>query len=110
MSGAAFRVRLDELSQQNQGRNGRCCFEVMIRLLRNAASAEEGKAPGATTATELYTYAAPTPTAISVNMLRLRLTIDCHARVKKKPPAQRTTGVVSTNSIHFPSRFFGMIE
>ena len=59
MSGAASRFRLDELSQQNQGRNGRCCFEVKIDF--SVTLERRRKAPGAITATELYTYAAPTP-------------------------------------------------
>src|SRR5205807_5435120 len=42
-------------------------------------------------------------------MLRLRLTTDRQARAKKKPPAHSTTGVVSTNSIHFPI-CLGIIE
>ena len=65
---------------------------------------ECGKRSGASVATTLKPYAAPTPSAMSVNMLRWRLTSDAHPRTKNGQPPHSTTGVASASSIQFNSR------
>ena len=47
---------------------------------------------------------------IKVNILSDRLTSDRQARTKKTPPAHNTTGVASTNSIHFDTDLAGLVE
>ena len=49
--------------------------------------------------------AAPTPVAMSVNMLRFHVFSETQAFVKNIPPAQKTTGIVRMNSIHFVMSF-----
>ena len=56
-----------------------------------------GNTPGASVATTLYPYAAPTPRPISVNMFGLRCTNDCHMRSKNGQPHHNTTGVASAS-------------
>ena len=60
----------------------------------------EGKTPGATVAKTLKRYATPVPRAMSVNMFRLRFVTEAQPRSKSGHPAQSTTGVASTSSIH----------
>ena len=71
---------------------------------------ESGKSPGASVATTLKPYAAPTPSAISVNMFRWRLTTDAQPRSKNGQPPHSTTGVASASSIQFSARGQKMVQ
>ena len=56
--------------------------------------------PGATVATTLYAYAAPTPRPISVHMFGFPVRIESMQRRKNGAAAHNTTGVASTSSNH----------
>ena len=99
----AARAQLQHLSEQHEHDDDGGRLEV-DRRPRPCMRKDSGNSPGASVATTLYRYAAPTPSAISVNMLRCRLTIDAQPRTKNGQPPQSTTGVASANSIHVATR------
>ena len=60
-----------------------------------------GNRSGASVATALNPYAAPTPMPMSVNMFGLTLRNDRHIRSKNGQPHQTTTGVASVRPTPF---------
>src|SRR5882672_3769754 len=64
----------------------------------------DGNACGKKSAATLKPYAVPTPKAIRVNMFRWRVRSEFQPRTKNGQPAQRTTGVVKMNCIHWLRR------
>src|SRR5216684_3575915 len=64
----------------------------------------DGSACGKKSAATLKPYAVPTPRLIRVNMFRLRVRSEFQPRIKNGRPAQRTTGVVKKNWIHWLRR------
>ena len=81
----APRAQLQHLTEQHEHDDHRRGVEVgsTTPCILKAC----GKQPGGERCRRADTrYAAPTPSAISVNMLGLRLTIDCPATLKERPP------------------------
>src|SRR6266853_1496027 len=64
----------------------------------------DGSACGKKSAATLKPYAVPTPRLIRVNMFRWRVRSEFQPRTKNGRPAQRATGVVKRNWIHWLRR------
>lgn len=106
--GASFSRLLSALDVWLRASSSRICPTITSTVMTAAVSKqtptvapcvrnESGKIPGATVATTLNAYAAPTPKAMSVNILSFQVFIEFQPRTRKGQPAHSTTGVTRTS-------------